>query len=225
MNAEVAIPIITTYRWVPPFARGLVREVRARWAFEEVGMAYRVDLIDLPYAKSEAHRRFQPFGQIPTYSDGAVEIFESGAIVLHIARQAPGLLPDDAAGQARAIQWVIAALNSIEPFVMDLAVVDVFEADAAWSPARRPTVEQKLRSRLADLSAALGERPYLDDAFSAGDLMMASVLRGVPHSAILADYPNLAAYRARCEARPAFRKALADHLATFDDAGEAPAVA
>jgi len=225
MTMPARLPVITTYRWVPPFARGLVRELRARWAFEEVGIAYRVELIDHPYAKSEAHRRFQPFGQIPTYSDGAVEIFESGAIALHIARQGSGLLPEDPAAQARAVQWLIAALNSIEPFVMDLAVVDVFEAGEDWSRARRPTVERKLRERLQDLSAALGGREFLDDAFSVGDLMMVSVLRGVDRTDILADYPNLADYRARCEARPAFRKALADHLAPYVDADAPSAVA
>lgn len=209
-------PVITAYQWVPPFAQGLVRDTRARWAFEEVGVAYDVDIIDLPYAKSEAHRRFQPFGQIPTYSDGKVEIFESGAIVLHIANLAPGLLPDDAAGRAHAAQWVIAALNSIEPFVQQLAVVDVFEADRDWSKARRPKVIEDLKGRLTDLAAALGDKEWLDGSgFTVGDLMMVSVLRALRGTGILDDFPSLAAYVARGEARPSFKKALAHHMAVF----------
>ncbi|MGN6817401.1 MAG: glutathione S-transferase family protein [Sphingomonas sp.] len=209
-------PVITAYKWVPPFAQGLVRDTRARWAFEEVGIDYEVDVIDLPYAKSEAHRRFQPFGQIPTYSDGKVEIFESGAIVLHIASLAPGLLPDDPAGRARAVQWAIAALNSIEPFVQQLAVVDVFEADRDWSKARRPKVIEDLKGRLTDLEAALGDGEWLDgDGFTAGDLMMVSVLRALRNTGVLDGFPKLAAYIARGEARPAFKKAIADHMAVF----------
>ena len=209
-------PVITAYKWVPPFAQGLVRDTRARWAFEEVGIDYDVDVIDLPYAKSEAHRRFQPFGQIPTYSDGEVQIFESGAIVLHIASLAPGLLPDDAARSAAAVQWVIAALNSIEPFVQQLAVVDVFEADRDWSKARRPKVIDDLKVRLGDLEAALGEKEWLDGVgFTAGDLMMVSVLRALRGTNILDELPGLAAYVARGEARPAFKRALADHMAVF----------
>jgi glutathione S-transferase len=211
----VTKPVITAYKWVPPFAQGLVRDTRARWAFEEVGIDYDVDVIDLPYAKSEAHRRFQPFGQIPTYSDGTVDIFESGAIVLHIAGLAPGLLPDDAAGRAHATQWVIAALNSIEPFVQQLAVVDVFEADRDWSKARRPKVIEDLKTRLGDLAAALGDKQWLDGAFSAGDLLMVSVLRALRNTGILDGFPNLTAYVARGEARPAFKKALTDHMAVF----------
>jgi len=209
-------PVITAYKWVPPFAQGLVRDTRVRWAFEEIGIDYDVDVIDLPYAKSEAHRRFQPFGQIPTYSDGKVEIFESGAIVLQIASLAPGLLPDDPARSAAAVQWVIAALNSIEPFVQQLAVVDVFEADRDWSKARRPKVIDDLKARLGDLETALGSKAWLDGVgFTAGDLMMVSVLRALRGTGILDDFPQLAAYVARGEARSAFKKALADHMAVF----------
>jgi len=209
-------PAITAYKWVPPFAQGLVRDTRARWAFEEVGIDYDVDVIDLPYAKSEAHRRFQPFGQIPTYSDGKVEIFESGAIVLHIASLAPGLLPDDPARGAAAVQWVIAALNSVEPFVQQLAVVDVFEADRDWSKARRPKVIADLKGRLGDLETALGEKEWLDGiGFTAGDLMTVSVLRALRGTGILDELPRLTAYVARGEARPAFKRALADHMAVF----------
>ena len=212
-------PTITAFKWVPDFARGYVRDMRARWAFEETGQSYEVDVIDGAYVKSEAHRRFQPFGQIPTFSDGEVEIFESGAIALHIARQAPGLLPADSAGQARAEQWVIAALNSVEPFVMQLAVVDIFEADRDWSKARRPKVVEDIRGRIADLSTALGDKTWLDgDMFTVGDLTMVSVLRGLHNSGLLNEFPNLAAYVARGEARPAYQRAMTDHLATFVDA-------
>ncbi len=216
-------PTITTFAWVPKFARGFVRDVRARWAFEETGQAYAVDLIDGPYSKSAAHRRFQPFGQVPTYSDGAVEIFESGAIALRIAEQGSGLLPDDPAARIRAIQWLIAALNSVEPWVMQLAVVDLFEADREWSKPRRPKVVEDLRGRLADLAAALGDKPWLDgDTFTVGDLMMISVLGGLRNTDILADLPKLAAYVARGEARPAHVKAMADHMAVYEDQAAAP---
>ncbi|MEN2786242.1 glutathione S-transferase family protein [Sphingomonas qilianensis] len=208
-------PIITAFEWVPEFARSYVRDMRARWAFEETGQPYTVDVIDFETVKGPAHRRLQPFGQIPTYRDGTVDIFESGAIALHIARQAPGLLPADPAGQARAEQWVIAALNSVEPCVMQLAVVDIFEADRPWSAARRPTVVEDIRARLADLSTALGDKPWLDGDFSVGDLIMVSVLRGLHDSGLLDEFPNLAAYVARGEARPAYQRALAAHLADF----------
>jgi glutathione S-transferase len=208
-------PTITAFQWVPDFARGYVRDMRARWAFEETGQAYAVDAIDFDRVKSPAHRHFQPFGQIPTYADGEVEIFESGAIALHIARTAPGLMPADPAGQARAEQWVIAALNSVEPFVMQLAVVDIFEADRPWSAERRPKVIEDIRSRLSDLSAALGDRDWLDGSFTVGDLTMVSVLRGLHDSGLLDEYPNLAAYVARGEARPAYARALSAHLADF----------
>jgi glutathione S-transferase len=215
----MSTPTITAFKWVPDFARGYVRDMRARWAFEETGQGYTVNVVDIAYVKSEAHRRFQPFGQIPTYSDGAVEIFESGAIALHIARQASGLLPADPVGQARAEQWVIAALNSVEPFVMQLAVVDIFEADRDWSKARRPKVVEDIRGRIGDLSAALGDKTWLDgDTFTVGDLTMVSVLRGLHNSGLLNEFPNLAAYVARGEARPAYQRAMTDHLATFVDA-------
>lgn len=211
---------ITTLRWVPPFARGHVRDIRARWACEEVGLRYAIELI--ADARTAEHCRRQPFGQVPTYRDDRVALFESGAIVLHIARHAPGLLPADPAAAARAEQWVIAALNSVEPFVMDLVVVDLFEADQPWSAPRRPGVVATLRRRLDGLAAALGDAPHLDGEFSAGDLIMACVLRDVP-DAILAEYPALAAYRDRCTARPAFRTALADQLALYATAEQGAA--
>lgn len=210
-------PIITTFAWVPPFARGQVRDLRARWAFEEIGEAYDLDLIR--DAKTPEHRHFQPFGQVPTYRDDRVALFESGAIALHIARRGTGLLPEEAAGRAIAEQWVIAALNSVEPFVMDLATVDLFEADQPWSVERRPSVVEKLRDRLTALVDALGDGPYLaGETFTVGDLMMACVLRIVPREEILDDFPALAAYLDRCTARPAFDKALGDQLALYADA-------
>jgi glutathione S-transferase len=212
-------PRITTFKWVPPFARGFVRDLRARWAFEEVGQAYEVDLIDAPYAKSAQHRRYQPFGQVPTYSDGKVQIFESGAIVLRIAEKENGLLPGDTDARLNAIQWLIAALNSVEPWVMQIAVVDVFEADKPWSSMRRPRVIADLEGRLADLEAALGDKTWLDgETFTVGDLMMISVLGGLRNTDMLQAYPKLARYVARGEARPAHVKAMGDQLALYEAA-------
>lgn len=209
-------PVITTFAWVPEFARGFVRDLRARWAFEEVGQPYRVELIR--DAKTPEHRRWQPFGQVPTYRDEDVALFESGAIVLRIAEHAGQLIPADAAGRARAIQWVAAALNSVEPFVMAVPINDIFEADCDWSAARRPKVLEYLHPRLADLSAALGEREWLEgDAFTVGDLMMVSVLGGLGGTGLLDHHPALAAYVTRGEARPAHVKAMTDQLALYTD--------
>jgi glutathione S-transferase len=213
---EIMIPTITAFKWVPVFAQGFVRDIRARWAFEEAGQAYDVDLVDGIYIKSQAHRLFQPFGQIPTYRDGTVEIFESGAIVLHICETNGVLVPAEPAARIRAVQWLISALNSVEPWVMQLAVVDVFEAGHAWSTSRRPKVLEDLHTRLKDLADALGEKTTLEGgAFTFGDLMMVSVLGGLRGTGVLETHPTLAAYVARGEARPAHRKAMADHLAVF----------
>jgi glutathione S-transferase len=209
------LPTITTFGWVPEFARGLVRDMRPRWAFEEVGQPYAVNLIT--DSKSPEHRRLQPFGQVPTYQDDEVAIFESGAIVLRIAERAGKLIPVNPAARMRALQWVAAALNSVEPFVMAVAVNDIFEADREWSKARHVKVVADLRMRLADLEAALGDNVWLEgDEFTVGDLMMISVLRGVRGSGELAGFPLVAAYIARGENRPAHGKAMADHMATFD---------
>ena len=218
------IPRITAFKWVPEFARGLVRDTRARWAFEEAGQEYAVDLVDLAYIKGQAHRYFQPFGQIPTYRDGTVEIFESGAIVMHICETNNVLVPEDKAARIRAVQWLIAALNSVEPWAMQLGVVDIFEADRDWSKARRPKVLEDLHARLKDLSGALGDKPTLDGgAFTFGDLMMVSVLTGLRRNGVLDTHPNLAAYVDRGQARPAYQKAMADHLAVFRDEAASPA--
>jgi glutathione S-transferase len=209
------LPTITTFGWVPEFARGFVRDMRPRWAFEEVGQPYAVNLIT--NSKTPEHRRLQPFGQVPTYQDDEVAIFESGAIVLRIAERAGKLIPVDPVGRMRALQWVAAALNSVEPFVMALAVNDLFEADREWSKARHPKVVDDLKTRLGDLEAALGDNVWLEgNVFTVGDLMMISVLGGLRGSAVLTEFPRLAGYIARGESRPAHRRAMADHMAIFD---------
>ena len=212
----MSTPTITAFAWVPAFARGFVRDLRPRWAFEEVGQPYAVDLIR--DSKTPEHRRRQPFGQVPTYRDDQVEIFESGAIVLHIAERAGKLIPADPAARMRAIQWLICALNSVEPWVMALAVNDIFEAKREWSKARHAKVVEDLHGRLADLEAALGDNIWLDgDEFTVGDVMMVSVLGGLRGTGQLDVFAKLAAYVTRGEARPAHRKAMADHLAAFAD--------
>ncbi|WEK44274.1 MAG: glutathione S-transferase family protein [Candidatus Sphingomonas colombiensis] len=208
-------PQIITFGWVPEFARGFVRDIRPRWACEEVGQPYEAVLIT--DAKSAEHRRLQPFGQVPAYRDGELEMFESGAMVLHICETAGKLVPTDPIKRAHAIQWLAAALNSVEPFVMALAVNDIFEADRPWSATRHDKVVGDLNGRLADLENALGDKQWLDgDDFTVGDLMMVSVLGGLRGTDSLDRFPRLAAYVARGEGRPAHRKAMADHLATFD---------
>ena len=209
------IPTITTLGWVPEFARGFVRDLRARWAFEEVGQAYEVILI--ADAKCPDHRRLQPFGQVPTYRDDEVAIFESGAIVLRIAERGGTLIPSESVSRVRALQWMVAALSSVEPFVMALAINDVFEADRDWSAARHAKVVEDLTGRLADLEAALGNAPWLDGTeFTVGDLLMISVLGGLRGTGVLDGFPRLAAYVARGEDRPPHRKAMADHMAVFE---------
>jgi len=210
-------PVITALRWVPPFAQGLVRDLRARWAFEEVGQPYRVELLDFAAVKQPPHRARQPFGQVPTLEDGPVRLFESGAIVLHIARSHPGLLPEDPAGEATATEWMFAALNSVEPRILDWQASHVFERDQPWSAERRPYVTERLSERLSDLASALGEGPWLDgNRFTAGDLLMVAVLRQLHRTGLLERHPALTAYVARGEARPAFARALAAQLADFE---------
>jgi glutathione S-transferase len=210
------LPTITTFAWVPPFARGFVRDIRARWACEEVGQPYEVVLVR--DAKTPEHRCHQPFGQVPTYRDEEVEIFESGAIVLRIAERAGQLIPTDPAARIRSIQWLVAALNSVEPFVMAIAVNDIFEAHREWSKARHDKVCDDLQGRLADLEAALGDKQWIDgDTFTVGDLMLISVLGGLRGSGQLDRFPKLAGYVGRGEARPAHRKAMADQLALYTE--------
>jgi glutathione S-transferase len=214
-------PTITAFDWVPPFAQGQVRDLRVRWALEEVGQGYNVLYLSQGEQKQEPHRERQPFGQVPTYEDEDVLLFESGAIVLHIAETFDGLFPDDAAARARAIEWMFAALNSVEPSVMELSFVTIFEADKPWSAMRRGSVEERIHGRLADLSTRLGGKTWLDgDTFTAGDLLMVSVLRILIDQGLVEQYDNLTAYMHRGIARPAFQRALAAQMAGFT--GEAP---
>lgn len=205
---------ISAFKWVPAFAQGQVRDLRARWALEEAGLAYRTRLLALGDQNKDDYRALQPFGQVPIFREGELCLFESGAIVLHIAERSEALLPKDEAARARATQWLIAALNSIEPYVMVVAGIDTFYAKEDWAPLRRPSALAFLERRLAALAKALGDKPYLDgDRFTAGDLMMASVLRILPD--VTAGEPRLEAYVARCTGRPAFARALDAQLAEF----------
>ena len=201
-------PLVTAYNWSPDKGAGLVRDMRVRWALEEVGQPYHVRHLNWGEQKESAHRARSPFGQVPTYEEDGLVMFESGAIVQHIAESWPGLLPADRAGRARAIEWMYAALNTVEPPVWELIIARFIDGKEDWSEARLPSVMRRLRERLGELSTRLGEAEWLDGAFSAGDLLMVQVLRHVGASGVLADYPNLAAYVARGEARPAFARAL-----------------
>ena len=207
---------VSAFKWVPPFARGLVRDLRVRWALEEAGLPYRARLIGFDDRETAAYRALQPFGQVPTYRDGELAMFESGAIVLHIAAGAPALMPPDQDGRARATAWLFAALNSIEPPIQNLAELDLFNADQEWARLRRPGLVAFVEQRLRELAASLGDSDYLEaGGFTAGDLMMVTVLRNLRHTELMGQFPTLAAYQARCEARPAFQKALAAQLGDF----------
>jgi glutathione S-transferase len=210
---------VTAFQWVPPFAQGSVRDIRVRWALEEAGLGYDDHLITFEDQKTAEYRALQPFGQVPAYRDGQVEMFESGAIVLYIAQSSDQLMPSDPAGRAMVLTWIFAAMNSVEPFVAELATIDIFNPDEAWAKERRPSVEKQLRRRLGDLHTALGDRSWFaNDAFSAADILMTHVLRDLRHTDILADFPQLSAYVARAEARPAFKRALQDQLTPFREA-------
>jgi glutathione S-transferase len=206
---------VSAFRWVPTFAQGYVRDLRVRWALEEAGIPYQAALIDSQVQSSSAYRQWQPFGQVPAYRDDDLELFESGAIVLHIAANSEALGPRDEAGHARVTTWVIAALNSVEPFVQNVVQLDAFHAGEAWTKERRPQVEAMLHKRLAALSTWLEGREYLEHRFTAGDLIMTTVLRELVDTDAFARYPILDTYRRRCEARPAFRRALETQLQTF----------
>ena len=199
---------ITAFERSPDGGRGLARDTRVRWALEEVGQAYEVRLVSFEAMKQPAHMARHPFGQIPTYEEGDLVLFESGAIVLHIAETRPGLLPTDAAARARAISWMFAAVNTVEPPILELANAALLEGDRPWTAARRPLLVEQVNRRLNQLSARLGESDWLDGAFSAADLMMASVLLRLKGAGLLDACPNLAAYLARAEARPAYRRAF-----------------
>jgi glutathione S-transferase len=207
---------ISAFKWVPPFAQGQVRDLRVRWALEEAGLAYRTRLIDADDQASADYRARQPFGQVPFFEDEGLVLFESGSIVLHIGTRSEALLPADEEGRARAISWLFAALNSIEVVIQPLAEIDFFYADQEWAKLRRPDAEKAVKRRLKELAARLGDREYLEDRFTVGDLMMTAVLRIVGHTDLVAAEPKLKAYQARCEARPAFQRALRDQLAAFE---------
>ena len=204
---------ITAFERSPDGGKGLARDTRVRWALEEAGQPYTVRYVSFQAMKEPAHLRLHPFGQIPTYEDGNLALFESGAIVFHIAEHSAGLLPADANARARAITWMFAALSSVEPPILELSVAKFQEGDKSWSKERLPLVAERIRQRLRQLSDRLGDAEWLDGAFSAGDLMMVSVLLRTRPSGILDEFPNLAAYVARGEARPAYRRAFAAQLA------------
>jgi glutathione S-transferase len=206
---------ITAFRWVPDFAAGLVRDLRIRWALEEIGRPYRVRLLDALNPRPADYFLEQPFGQVPAYRDNEVQLFESGAILIHLGLSDRRLLPEDGNGRGRAIAWLIAALNSVEPMIFELINIDIFNRGQDWTRERRPQVVEKVEARLKLLADALGKRDWFEDDFSIGDLMMVSVLRNLRHTGLVAGEPRLAALVARGEARPAFQRALADQLAVF----------
>lgn len=210
---------ISAFRWVPDFAKGQVRDLRARWALEEAGLPYKTRLLEQGDQDKPEYRALQPFGQVPIIEDDGLVLFESGAIVLHIGERSEMLLPKEPAARARATQWLIAALNSIEPFVADVGAIDVFHKDEEWAKLRRPSAVAFLKHRLGGLSNALGDKLYLDgDRFTAGDLMMASVLRILLHTDIVSSEARLHAYLERCTARPAFKRALDAQMGDFREA-------
>ena len=204
---------ITAFERSPDGGMGLARDTRVRWVLEEAGLPYEVRPVSFAAMKEPAHLAIHPFGQIPTYEEGDLVLFESGAIIFHVASHHAGLLPDDANARARAITWMFAALNSVEPPILELVTVKFMEGDKPWSKERLPLVMDRIRTRLGQLSARLGDAEWLDGAFSAGDLVMVSVLLRLKPSGILNEFPSLAAYVARGEARPAYKRAFAAQLA------------
>jgi glutathione S-transferase len=206
---------VTAFRWVPPLARGLVRDLRVRWALEEAGLPYRTRLLELGEQSSPENFARQPFGQVPAYEEDGISMFESGAIVLHVAEKSEALLPRDPAGRARAIAWLFAALDTVEDAIAALADIDLFHPDEEWAKQRRPDAVKFVELRLSQLADALGERDYLDGRFTCADLMMATVLRISRNTDLVAAQPRLDAYLKRCEARPAFQRALEAQMKDF----------
>jgi glutathione S-transferase len=207
---------ISAFRWVPPFARGQVRDLRVRWALEEAGLAYQTRLLTFGDGDKPEYRALQPFGQVPILREDGLTLFETGAIVLYIGERSEVLLPKDPTARAKAAQWVIAALSSMEPHIMNVATLDLFYADQEWAKLRKPSATEFAQMRLAGLANALGDKPYLDgERFTAGDLMMATILRIMPP---LVTDRRLTAYVERCTARPAFQRALEAQLADFEEA-------
>jgi glutathione S-transferase len=214
-------PTITAFERSPDRGKGLARDMRVRWALEEVGQPYGVRLVSFKEMKEAAHRAIHPFGQIPTYEEGDLALFETGAIVFHIAEHHAGLLPADANARARAVTWMFAALNTVEPPIVDRGMAVVLERDKPWYEDRLHVLEDRVRARLGELSSRLGGADWLDGAFSTGDLLMVTVLRRLGAWTVLNEYPNLAAYVARGEARPAYQRAFADQLAVFNSSSAA----
>ncbi|MCR5872888.1 glutathione S-transferase family protein [Phenylobacterium sp. J426] len=209
--------MITLYafKWVPPFAQGLVRDLRVRWALEEAGVPYATRLLGLGDQDQPEYRAIQPWGQVPAIEEDGLVLFESGAIVLHIAERSEALMPRDPAGRAKTVQWVTASLDSVDAYIGPLADIDLFHAGEAWTAERRPQVVETIRRRLDGLARRLDGREHLEDRFTAGDLMMATVLRGLRDTDLVTGHPVLGPYLARCEARPAFGRALEAQLAPF----------
>lgn len=214
-------PTITAFANSPDKGRGLARDMQVRWALEEVGQPYDVRLVSFKEMKEPAHLKLHPFGKIPTYEEGDLKLFESGAIVLHIAETHKGLLPEDANARARAITWMFSALSTVEPPLVSFTEAWLFDREKPWYEARLPEVEKSIRARLKELSARLGDAEWLESEFTAGDLMMIGVVRRLSSSKILDDFPNIKAYVARGEARPAFKRAFAAQLAVFKAAASA----
>ena len=214
-------PTITAFARSPDRGRGLARDMRVRWALEEVGQPYDVRLLSFKEMKESAHLRLHPFGQIPTYEEGDLALFESGAIILNIAERHAGLLPDDPNGRARAIAWMFAALSTVEPPIVERSMAVLFEKDKSWHQERLPMLEDRVRVRLGELASRLGKSDWLDGAFSAGDLLMVTVLRRLDGSGLVEKFPNLSAYVARGEARPAYQRAFAAQLTVFTAADHA----
>ena len=210
------IPTITAFERSPDHGRGLARDMRVRWALEETGQPHDVRLVSFEEMKQPAHLALHPFGQIPTYQEGDLTLFESGAIILHLAQQHAGLLPQAADARARAIAWMFAALNTMEPPIIEFGMSKLFESDKSWFEQRQPMLEARVRTRLGQLSARLGNADWLDGAFSAGDLLMVTVLRRLPGSGLVEEHGNLAAYVARGEARPAYQRAFEAQLEAFN---------
>ncbi|WP_411905639.1 glutathione S-transferase family protein [Rhizobium mayense] len=206
---------ITAFEKSPDRGRGLARDMRVRWALEEVGQPYEVRLLSFKAMKEPAHLALHPFGQIPTYEEDGLALFESGSIVFHIAERHAGLLPDDAKARARAITWMFAALSTVEPPIIDRAIARIQERDQIWYQQRLPMIDERIHQRLNELSDRLGSADWLEDAFSAGDLLMISVLLRLKDSGLLQEYPNLSAYVVRGEARPAYKRAFEAQLAVF----------
>lgn len=210
---------ISAFKWVPDFAHGQVRDLRARWALEEAGLAYRTRLLEQGDQGKPEYRALQPFGQVPILEEDGFVLFESGAIVLYIGERSEGLLPRDAQARHRATQWLIAALNSVEPFILNVALIDLFYRNEEWAKLRRPGAVEFVQKRLSAVSGSLGDKPYLDgDRFTAGDLMMTTVLRILNHTDIVTSDKRLAAYLDRCTARPAFKRALDAQIGDFRQA-------